>query len=245
MNLIRPIVQSESLRMVICWLGSLYIRLVHVTSRWEVINEHVPSELWNADKPFILCMWHGRFLMFPCAWPRNKPIHMLISQHRDGQIISRMVGHFGLRTIAGSSNRGGTQALRGILSTLKSGDCIGITPDGPRGPRMRATEGVVAIARLSGVPVIPIALNTSRRKVLGSWDRFIFSLPFSRGVFMWGDPIEVPRDASKTEQETARLLIEEKLTELSHKVDVHFEQEQIEPVDLTPDMNADIDKAAS
>ncbi len=216
---------------MMCWLGSLYIRLVYLTSRWQVINGDVPAAFWDSGKPFILCMWHGRFLMFPCAWPRNRQIHMLISQHRDGQIISRTVGHFGLSTIAGSSSRGGTQALRSLLSTLKSGGYIGITPDGPRGPRMRATDGVVAIARLSGIPVIPIAINSSRRKVLGSWDRFVVSLPFSRGVFLWGQPIEISRDADKDEQEAARLHIEDTLTKLCHEADALFDQDCIEPAD--------------
>jgi lysophospholipid acyltransferase (LPLAT)-like uncharacterized protein len=229
MKLIRPIVHSESLRVVLCWLGSLYIRFVHVTSSWQVVNGHIPAAFWDSGKPFILCMWHGRFLMFPCAWPKSKRIHMLISQHRDGQIISRTVGHFGLATIAGSSSRGGSQALRGLLAMLKAGECIGITPDGPRGPRMRATDGVVAIARLSGVPVIPIAINSSRRKVLSTWDRFVVSLPFSRGVFMWGEPIEIPRDADKDEQEAARLYIEETLTNLCHDADAMFGHDKIEP----------------
>jgi len=229
MKLIRPIVQSESLRVVMCWLGALYVRFVYTTSRYRTINGHIPAEYWDAGKPFIVCMWHGRMLMFPYAWPRSKQIYMLRSQHRDGEIVSRTMGHFGLRTISGSSSKGGTQALRAMLSTLKSGDCIGITPDGPRGPRMRATDGVVALARLSGVPVIPVTYNISHRKVLGTWDRFIVALPFSRGVFMWGDPIEVASNASKEEMDAASLLAEETLNNMCHETDDLFGQDRIEP----------------
>ena len=97
---------------------------------------------------------------------------MLISQHRDGQLIARTVRRFGIASIAGSTSHGGSAALRAILRALKAGQCIGVTPDGPRGPRMRATGGAVDIARLSGVPILPAAFATSRRRVLGSWDRF-------------------------------------------------------------------------
>lgn len=229
MPFIKRIVKSDGLRAVLCWLGSWYIRLVFYSSRWTVVNGDIPDAYWQANRPFILTMWHGRFLMFPYAWPRNRRIHMLISRHRDGQIISRTVSHLGLSTIAGSSSRGGTQALRQMLNTLKSGEYIGITPDGPRGPRMHASDGVVGLAKLSGLPIIPIGINTSKRRVLGSWDRFLVSIPFSRGVFVWGAPIEVSRDADKRALEDARRQVEDHLTQVSHQADRYFDHEPVMP----------------
>jgi len=201
-------------RAAACWLGAQYIRLVWLTGRWRVENADIPRAFWADGKPFILAFWHGHLLMMPKCWDLSKPMHMLISQHRDGQIIAQVIGHFGLGTAAGSSTRGGSAALRQMLKALKNGEYVGITPDGPRGPRMRATAGIVTLARLSGAPIIPCAYSAAPRKVLGSWDRFQLALPFARGVIRWGAPIEVPRtlddagiDAMRQEVEAAMIAL--------------------------------------
>jgi hypothetical protein len=147
---------------------------------------------------------------------------MLISQHRDGQFIARTVSHFGIDTVAGSSSKGGLAALRTLLRTVKGGRCVGITPDGPRGPRMRASDGIVQVARLAGVPVIPCTFSTRRRKVLGSWDRFIVALPFSPGIFLWGQPISVATDSQPAELERVRNAIEDSLNALCLAADARM-----------------------
>ena len=87
-----------------------------------------------------------------------------------------------------------------MLKALKNGECIGITPDGPKGPRMRvASDGIVAVARMSGCPVIPAVYAAASHKRLGSWDRFLVPLPFSKGLILWGEPIEVPREGDEAE----------------------------------------------
>ncbi|TAN79409.1 MAG: DUF374 domain-containing protein [Magnetospirillum sp.] len=219
MGLAKRIGKSEGLRGLLCWLGSLYIRLVHLTSRWQVVNGDHAKALWDADRPFILAFWHGRILMMPKSWRASVPIHMLISQHRDGQLIAHTVAHFGIDTVAGSTTRGGSAALRAMLKFLKSGECVGITPDGPKGPRMRASMGIVNVARLAGVPILPATFSTSRRRLLGSWDRFAVALPFSAGVFVWGDPITVPRDAADEQLEVARRAVEDSLNAITVAAD--------------------------
>lgn len=154
---------------------------------------------------------------------------MLISQHRDGKLVSQVVENFGIQTIAGSSSKGGAAALKRMMNALKAGDCVGITPDGPRGPRMRASDGVIAIARLSGVPVVPAAYSVTRRRVLGSWDRFVLAKPFGRGVFVWGEPISVPRDADDLAQEECRQQIEDALSGVTREADELTGHEAIEP----------------
>jgi lysophospholipid acyltransferase (LPLAT)-like uncharacterized protein len=211
MGLLKVVLRSDALRRPLCWVGAQYIRFVHATSRWEVIGGENPASYWDRGEPFILAFWHGRILMMPYCWPRGQPIQMLISSHRDGQIIARTVGHFGIETVVGSSTRGGSAALRKMLQTLKGGACVGITPDGPNGPRMRASEGVVQVARMSGAAVIPCAFSTSRSRALDSWDRFLVALPFSRGVFVWGRPITVSRNADEAATEEMRLTIERTL----------------------------------
>lgn len=228
----KRILGSDAVRRVLCWLGAQYIRLVHATGRWSVVRGDIPQALWERGEPFILCFWHGRLLMMPYCWNRRVAIHMLISQHRDGLIIARTVGHFGIRTIAGSSKRGGAGALRAMLKALQAGECVGITPDGPRGPRMRASEGIVSVARLAGVPIVPATFAVDRRHVLGSWDRFVVALPFARGVLAWGEPIRVPRDAEEADVEAARARVEDALNALTAEADALMGAAAIEPAPL-------------
>ncbi len=219
MGMVKALTRSEAVRNALCWLGAQYIRLVFTTGRWQVVGGDLPAGFWDQGKPFILAFWHGRILMMPYCWRRGVSIHMLISQHRDGQIIARTVSHFGIRTVAGSSSKGGSAALRNMLKALKGGQCVGITPDGPRGPRMRASDGIVQVARLSGVPILPCSFSARRRRIMGSWDRFVLALPFSRGAFVWGKPITVPPDASGEALEVARLAVESSLNHISEEAD--------------------------
>ena len=170
----------------------------------------------------------------PYAWNRSQPIHMLISTHSDGQLIARTIAHFGLSTIDGSTTRGGTAALRGLLNVLKAGECVGVTPDGPRGPRMRASNGVINIARLAGVPIVPASYSVTRRKVLGSWDRFILALPFSRGVMVWGEPIHIDRDADEAVLESARQFVEESVNAVTTEADALCGHLPIDPAPRDP-----------
>jgi lysophospholipid acyltransferase (LPLAT)-like uncharacterized protein len=232
--MLKRILKSDGLRRALCWLGSLYIRFAHATGRWQVVGGEAARDHWQRGKPFILCFWHGRLLMMPYCWPRSRTIHMLISQHRDGQIIARTVGHFGIKTVAGSSSKGGAQALRAMVKALKAGDCVGITPDGPRGPRMRASDGIVSLARLAGVPIIPATFGAARGRVLGSWDRFLIAWPFGRGVIVWGDPIDVPRDAGAEDLETARLRVEAALNGITAEADRLTGRDPVAPADAPP-----------
>src|SRR5579883_456050 len=204
MRLAKRLTRSAAVQAVLCWLVAQYIRVVYRTGRWSVRGGDEPRRLWAAGRPFILAFWHGRLLMMPYCWDPKVPINMLISRHVDGQLIARTVRHFGISTIAGSSSSGGGAALRAIVKSLKAGECVGFTPDGPRGPRMRASLGLVNAARLAGVPILPCSYAIRRRRVLASWDRFLLALPFSRGVFLWGAPVTVARDADERALEAAR-----------------------------------------
>lgn len=228
-GLFKRLSRREGLRRALCWLGALYIRFVHATSRWEVIGGDIPARRWDAGQPFILAFWHGRLLLMPYCWRRDRTIHMLISQHRDGRLIADTVKHFGIETISGSSSRGGSAALRAMLKALKAGECVGITPDGPRGPRQRASAGIVNAARLAGVPIIPVTYAMKRRRLLGTWDRFVVALPFSKGLFVWGRPIEVPRDSSEAALEALREEVELRLNAITAAADGRMGHPAIEP----------------
>jgi lysophospholipid acyltransferase (LPLAT)-like uncharacterized protein len=216
---LKRILQSDGAQRFLCALAALYIRLAHATGRWRTVNGEIPRLLWEKGEPFILAFWHGRLLMMPYCWNPLIPIHMLISQHRDGQIIARTVAHFGISTIAGSSSKGGGAALRALVRAIKDGACVGITPDGPRGPRMRSSMGIAQVARLSGVKVVPAAFSCAPRRLMSSWDRFVVAPPFASGVFVWGNPIEVPRGADEAAVERARRAIEAGLNSVSAEAD--------------------------
>jgi lysophospholipid acyltransferase (LPLAT)-like uncharacterized protein len=211
---LRRVLRNARLRRVACWFIHWYIRLVYLTTSWSTEGTEWPHRLRSEGKPFILAFWHGRLLMIPMAWQRLAPMHMLISAHPDGQIIADAVTYFGVDSIAGSTSRGGSAALRTMLKRLKAGDCVGITPDGPRGPAMSASTGIVNIARLARVQILPITYATSRRRMLATWDRFHLPSPFGRCVYLWGEPIEIAEELDDAGLECARRLVESRMVEM-------------------------------
>lgn len=167
--------------------------------------------------------------MMPCCWEHGKTIFILMSQHRDGQLSARTVGYFGIKTVAGSSSQGGAQALRALVKTLKNSDYVGIAPDGPRGPRMQASGGIISVARLSGAPVIPVAFGSTNGRCLSSWDRFLVAWPFGRRVFIWGDPIYIDRAASPEDEEAVRRQVEDALNAVTAEADRLTDRPPVEP----------------
>jgi lysophospholipid acyltransferase (LPLAT)-like uncharacterized protein len=225
----RRFVRHPAVSAVLSWLAARYIQMVWLTGRWRIDNAEIADELVADGRPFIACFWHGRMLMIPNAWKYHAPISILISQHRDGLFISRTLRHLGVGTIAGSSSRGGGGALVGMVRALKRGEYMGITPDGPRGPRMRAAPGAAAAARLSGAVLLPVSYSATRRKVLSSWDRLIVPLPFTRGIVRVGQPIEVAPDADEAELERIRQHLEARMITLTDALDTELGVDRIEP----------------
>ena len=208
------------------FLASFYIRFVYWTSRWTRKNFDIPAKYLEEGKPFLTCFWHGRLLMLPYGWikvPTKKKhkFFMLISTHNDGRLISKTVGWFGIKTIAGSTNRGGSHALRQIIKTSKAGHTIGITPDGPRGPYDSVSQGTIKIAELCKLDILPITFSTSRSKIFKSWDKFFLPLPFSKGVIMWGDPIKITKDSLEENQKKVQDALIQLRKEADQCVEAH------------------------
>ncbi len=225
----KRILKSKPVQLTLAWVASLYLRLVFWTVRWEIVAPAATQQLISANTPLIACFWHGRMMMMRAGMPRQYPIHILISGHRDGMLISRALRSLGVHTITNARRRGGQSALRAMLRLLSEGGRVGITPDGPRGPRMRAKTGAIKTAQLSGAPLIPASGAVNRRILLGSWDRFCLALPFSRGIVLAGEPIDVPRGATAAEVEGLRHLLEDRLNALTAAADRHFGQPTVEP----------------
>lgn len=177
-----------------------FIRFTDRTTRWTWEGEAAFRAAMEARKPIIVVFWHSRILMVcPRIADFTTPLRVLVSNNRDGELISRVVQKFGHDTIRGSTRnpkktkeKGGGAAVRDMLRHLESGGSAALTPDGPRGPVMQAQIGASLLSAQSGVWVLPVACATSRGPALRSWDRFRLSLPFARGVYVVGDPIAPP-----------------------------------------------------
>lgn len=229
MRLSKRILRSEFGQRVLARLAAGYVRLVARTTRWRF--EVAPAEpLFAAGEGAIGAFWHGRLLMMPVAWKgRDLPVYMMVSRHRDGLLIARIISHFHMRTVVTDSRAGGRGALRQMVRCMKDGAWVGITPDGPRGPRMRAKPGAVKLAQLSGRAIVPVSVAVSRRRILGSWDAFQLALPFGRGIIRCGEPIRVPRDADAAAVEAARAELENTLNTLTADVDRRCGVRSVEP----------------
>ena len=153
----------ESLKLsLIPPLASIWIRLTRATMRIRRENFGVLGDLSRSGRPFILAFWHGRMFLMPYSYT-GTGVTILISEHRDGEYISRTMERFGFATARGSSTRSGAIGLREILRALQRGRDAAFTPDGPRGPREMVQPGVIAAARLSGAPIVPLTFACSKK----------------------------------------------------------------------------------
>jgi len=199
------------------------IKCLQWTMSIEELNGERIKGFWERGENAIGAFWHGRLLMTPLVYG-GRGLKILTSRHRDGELITRTVHRFGLGTVRGSSTRGGIAGIKGLVRALQEGYDVAIAPDGPRGPRCKVQPGVIQLAKLSGRPIFPFTFSATPRKVLHTWDRFILPLPFSRGVFVWGDPIVVDPAAGTSEMEQKALLLERRLHELTELADRYFEK---------------------
>lgn len=169
-------------------------------------------------EPVIFLFWHSRIL--PLAHlHRNEGIVVLISEHRDGELIARLVQRRGFLTVRGSSTRGGARALRGMLRALRSGSDLAVTPDGPKGPPRRLKPGVLLAAQRSGAPLIPVAPGARRAWRLNSWDRFLVPWPLARVEVHYGEPVHVGRELDGEGLECLARQLEDELNHLTDRVD--------------------------
>lgn len=231
--MIKRILSSGVVRKSLTWVAAQYIKFVWVSGRWRIVGEEVPNGFLSNGQPFIVAFWHGRLIMMAFSWKRCDLVNMLISGHRDGQLVSGMMSHFGSKTVFGSSTRGGAAAFIQLARLLRNGEIVGITPDGPKGPRMRANDGVIALAKVTGAPILPLTFSASLRYVLKSWDRFLLPFPFGRGVFLWGEPIYVSKNADNMEMSEKRVELEHALLKLTQRADWLMNRPDVEPAPLT------------
>ena len=198
-------------------VGYAYIRLLHATMKIDYRNQDVLVEARRTAGGYVIVCWHSRFVMMPYGFIH--PTIALASRHRDARMLAAILRKLGLEVAEGSSSAGGAQGIRQILRRVSQGFTVAITPDGPRGPRRRAKGGAVTTARIGGLPLIPVAFSARPARRLASWDRTLLPFPFARGLFVYGDPIYVQRDADETQQETVRVRIETELDRVTDEAD--------------------------
>jgi hypothetical protein len=202
------------------WLVPRLIKMIIVflsnTIRWEYVGERYRS----GQAPYILSFWHARILMLPYAY-KGWNGSLLISEHRDGAYIADAMQLMGVKSSRGSSTRGGARALLEMIRIARNGRSLGISPDGPKGPREMVQPGTVQLAKKSGLPLRAICYATKRRWRANSWDRFYIPKPFTRGVFVFGELVHIAPDADDQE---ALSRVQQAMDATQKMADSYFDQ---------------------
>jgi lysophospholipid acyltransferase (LPLAT)-like uncharacterized protein len=186
-------------------LGFAFIRAIARTWRFRAVNADGYAAERAAGRAVVMVLWHGEMLPL-LYYHRHREIAVLVSEHGDGEIIARILRAFGFRLIRGSTSRGAARALIAVDRELREGFDVGITPDGPRGPRHSVAPGALLAAHRAGAKLMPLAARASAFWQLGTWDRFIIPKPFARITVAYGDPTPVVADSSRAAGEMTDLL---------------------------------------
>ena len=197
------------------YVAYLFLRTLRLTL-WI---RHARVRHVEENRHHILAFWH-ECIAFALHSRWSDPTAALNSRSRDGDIASRVVELYGVQAIRGSSSRGGGSALRELIRRAQQGVNVGLTPDGPRGPRRVAKSGIVRIAQATRLPIIAFYFTARRKKRLRSWDQTIIPLPFTRALFLYSDPITVPPDG---EVEEWRQKVERVLNDLADEAERDFD----------------------
>jgi len=234
--------RSRPIQLILAVLLTGYIKLVKHTTRWQVQGLEIVAPIWSDDKGVIAVLWHSRVLLLAPVWPQDKlpekqPPSILISLSPDGAFITKAVQMLGVVVIRGSGsnkskrskNKGNLPAFRKMIDHVNNNGCMAITPDGPRGPRMRASMGAIQLAAKTGAPIICLGCSTTKAKFFQSWDRFCLPLPFSRGVIVWEGTIFVNKNANAAELEDKRQQMEDMITSATRRADIACRHDPIEP----------------
>jgi len=216
MGLIKRITRSRAVQEAMGLLVASYLKLVQRTNRF-VMEPADAYDRIGPQMPVIAAMWHGQHFMIHFAKRPQDRAASLVSRSGDGEFNAIALRHLGIRAIRGSGARGrdirkkgGVQAMRAMLRALSDGEMVVMTADIPKISRV-CGSGIVTLAQLSGRPIVPVAVVTSRRIDFDSWDKASIGLPFGRGAMVLGEPISVPREADEEALEALRKTVEREL----------------------------------
>ena len=189
--------------------GGGVIRALAATWRYRILDDEPVTRLRRSKTPIVFTLWHGQ--MLPLLWHhRDQGVAILVSEHQDGEVIARILQIMGYRLVRGSTSRGAGRALIGLVRTLKEGNDVAITPDGPRGPRHHFAPGAAIAANRGGAPVVPAAAFVDRYWQLKTWDGFVIPRPFARITIAYGAPTriegETPREAAEAAAQLKQMM---------------------------------------
>lgn len=227
---VRPLARRRAVQRAVSWLLASYVGFVYRTTRWTFVGFEEREALAESGERFLIMLWHNRLAMMPVSFNTRKwRLTILTSKHRDGQLVRGLFERFRIASIAVGSRDADVSAAREVARAVRDGSFIGVTPDGPRGPRMRVKPHLVSLARLCNARVTFMTYSVRRRLVLGSWDRFIVPLPFNEGVFIWSRGFQLPRKLGEADTEAWCRTLEEGLSRLTEEADRMMGHEPMQP----------------
>lgn len=221
---VKKFLRSYTGQKILSFISYNYTKFVYVTSCWNYIHKEIIDDYLDKGKPFMICFWHGRLMMLPLAWQWSQPFKMLQSSHGDGLLIAKVLKYFQIGCIEGSSTRGGVKASLQIIRSSKEGIIIGITPDGPKGPACQVSTGTVTLAKWIQADLIPVSYATRSRVLLKTWDKFHFSLPFTKGVFVIGEPVPYPQN--EEDLKIAAIGLKDNLNHATHDAELYVKSKK-------------------
>lgn len=194
---------------ILSFLAWLYIQFIGLTSRINITGEN------KYPGAAVYALWHRQEVLF-IYLHRNQEVCGLVSKSKDGEYMARILKRFGFTFVRGSTTTGGIMALRGLIKAARDGYSVAITPDGPKGPIFKVQPGIVYLAQKAHVPVIPVACALSKKKILRSWDKYQFPLPFGRIEAVYGQPLPI---AESDDVEAKTLELENILNKLTEEAE--------------------------
>tara|TARA_Y100001970_G_scaffold288512_2_gene416022 strand:- start:583 stop:1251 length:669 start_codon:yes stop_codon:yes gene_type:complete len=212
MKIKKKILKNIIIQNFLGFLVSIYIYIVKITSNFRYENQNIPEKYWNDGKPFILAFWHNQLMTVSFAWKINKKLNILASGHSDGRFGAIVGKYFSLNNIP-IQKRNKNYSLRSLFKLIREEQYIGITPDGPRGPKEVVSDGVIKIAKTSEIPIIPLGFWSSNNFKLKSWDSFLITLPFSKCCFVWNKPLKIPNDSNEHQIKEYQEVLEKEINE--------------------------------
>jgi lysophospholipid acyltransferase (LPLAT)-like uncharacterized protein len=193
---------------------SALLRIESLTWRIECEGRERFDRLSHGREPFVFALWHGRMLV-PIWKHRDEGIATMASRSKDGEIIAKWLERNGYVVVRGSTHKGGARGVLRLKALLEEGRPAALTVDGPKGPPRRVQAGLLTLVRRANAWVLPISGSATRPRFLKSWDRYLFPLPFSRNVVVYGAPFRLGRESD----EEAAARIESAIDEATARAD--------------------------
>jgi lysophospholipid acyltransferase (LPLAT)-like uncharacterized protein len=247
--MLKRLLHSSIVQTTLGRLLGCYMLLVEWTTRWEFIDRHYAEEIWAKGGPAVGAFWHRHIIESHIGWnvaPFRKlkqPGMVMISKSKEGAVVAEATYTVGATVMRGSSSKGALEATRQALRHLSAGGAAVLTPDGPRGPRMRAEIGCLHLAKQKNAPLIGWAWAIRNSRAFKSWDRQVWPYPFSRGVYIWTRPFHVPKTATPAEMEDIRAAFEAEMIRISMEAERRVGAEIVEPAPAPRRERSDIKTA--